>query len=88
MNGSPTSSTRPRTPKTSDRCSPWWMSCPRTSSVRWWHAMLQIIFFAIFLASWWSGCLMALTRAVDSLNEVFVQMVWVVMKAYRSSFLP
>ena len=54
--------------------------------------MLQIIFFAIFFGIVVVGLpdekKAPLTRAVDSLNEVFVQMVWVVMKAMPSSFLP
>ena len=48
-------------------------------------SMLQIIFFAIFFGIVVVGLpddkKAPLTRAVDSLNEVFVQMVWVVMKA-------
>ena len=48
-------------------------------------SMLQIIFFAVFfgvvlvgLPKETSG---PLTRAIDALNDVFVQMVWIVMKA-------
>lgn len=48
-------------------------------------SMLQIIFFAIFFGIVVVGLpeekKAPLTRAVDSLNEVFIQMVWVVMKA-------
>jgi len=48
-------------------------------------SMLQIIFFAIFFGIVVVGLpeekKSPLVRAVDSLNEVFVQMVWVVMKA-------
>ena len=47
-------------------------------------SMLQIIFFAVFfgvvlvgLPKETSG---PLTRAIDALNDVFVQMVWIVMK--------
>jgi Na+/H+-dicarboxylate symporter len=48
-------------------------------------SMLQIIFFAIFFGIVVVGLpeekKSPLVRAMDSLNEVFVQMVWVVMKA-------
>ena len=48
-------------------------------------SMLQIIFFAIFfgvvLVSLPDERKSPLVKAVDGLNEVFVQMVWVVMKA-------
>jgi Na+/H+-dicarboxylate symporter len=48
-------------------------------------SMLQIIFFAIFFGVVVVGLpkekKAPLTRAIDSLNEVFIQMVWVVMKA-------
>ncbi len=48
-------------------------------------SMLQIIFFAIFFGVVVVGLpddkKRPLTRAIDSLNEVFIQMVWVVMKA-------
>lgn len=48
-------------------------------------SMLQIIFFAVFfgvvLVSMPAAQSAPLMRAVDSLNEVFVRMVWVVMKA-------
>ena len=47
--------------------------------------MLQIIFFAIFFGIVIVGLpeekKSPLVRAVDSLNEVFIQMVWVVMRA-------
>lgn len=48
-------------------------------------SMLQIIFFAVFFGMVLVGLpedkKAPLIRAVDSLNEVFVRMVWVVMKA-------
>jgi len=48
-------------------------------------SMLQIIFFAVFFGVVLVGLpketSAPLTRAVEALNEVFVQMVWVVMKA-------
>ncbi len=48
-------------------------------------SMLQIIFFAVFFGMVLVGLpeekKSPLIRAVDSLNEVFVRMVWVVMKA-------
>ena len=48
-------------------------------------SMLQIIFFAVFFGVVLVGLpketSAPLTRAVDALNEVFVQMVWIVMKA-------
>ena len=47
--------------------------------------MLQIIFFAIFFGIVIVGLpedkKSPLVRAIDSLNEVFIQMVWVVMRA-------
>ncbi|PCJ80491.1 MAG: dicarboxylate/amino acid:cation symporter [Bacteroidetes bacterium] len=47
--------------------------------------MLQIIFFAIFFGVVVTGLKReqkgTVVRAVDAMNEVFVQMVWVVMKA-------
>ena len=47
--------------------------------------MLQIIFFALFFGIVVTGLKEekkgTIVRAVDALNEVFVQMVWVVMKA-------
>ena len=48
-------------------------------------SMLQIIFFAVFFGVVLVGLpketSAPLTRAVEALNEVFVQMVWIVMKA-------
>ncbi len=48
-------------------------------------SMLQIIFFAVFFGVVLVGMPKAqaapLMRAIDALNEVFVRMVWVVMKA-------
>lgn len=48
-------------------------------------SMLQIIFFAVFFGIVLVGMpkekAQPLMRAIDSLNEVFVQMVWIVMKA-------
>ena len=48
-------------------------------------SMLQIIFFAVFFGVVLVGLPQEtsgpLTRAIDALNDVFVQMVWVVMKA-------
>ena len=48
-------------------------------------SMLQIIFFAVFFGLVLVGLpkdtSAPLTRAVEALNEVFVQMVWIVMKA-------
>ena len=48
-------------------------------------SMLQIIFFAVFFGVVLVGMpketASPLIRAVDALNEVFVQMVWIVMKA-------
>ncbi len=48
-------------------------------------SMLQIIFFAVFFGVVLVGMpkeqAAPLMRAIDSLNEVFVRMVWVVMKA-------
>ena len=48
-------------------------------------SMLQIIFFAVFFGVVLVGLpketSAPLTRAIDALNEVFVQMVWIVMKA-------
>ena len=48
-------------------------------------SMLQIIFFAVFFGVVLVGLpketSAPLSRAIDALNEVFVQMVWIVMKA-------
>ena len=48
-------------------------------------SMLQIIFFAVFFGVVLVGLpketSAPLTRAIEALNEVFVQMVWIVMKA-------
>lgn len=48
-------------------------------------SMLQIIFFAVFFGIVLVGMpketAQPLMRAIDALNEVFVQMVWIVMKA-------
>ena len=48
-------------------------------------SMLQIIFFAVFFGVVLVGLpketSAPLTRAIDALNDVFVQMVWIVMKA-------
>ena len=48
-------------------------------------SMLQIIFFAVFFGIVLVGLpketSAPLSRAIDALNEVFVQMVWIVMKA-------
>ena len=48
-------------------------------------SMLQIIFFAVFFGVVLVGLPQEtsgpLTRAIDALNDVFVQMVWIVMKA-------
>ena len=48
-------------------------------------SMLQIIFFAVFFGVVLVGLpketSAPLTRAIEALNEVFIQMVWIVMKA-------